>query len=1229
MATVNPKAESRKSMFGKLHALIPLTPALSQREREHRRVAREFFWRVPCAKELPKILPIPLGEGRGEGNGTAQRPLECISSRGALFLVLLLAAPCFLAAETIPEHQAKQIYDGAPAKAQATPQKPRRVLIWNTPAHLMEKDPHKGYCIPYGSAAFESLGKKTGAFEPVVSDDLASYLPDNIRRFDAIVMNNSSGPWITPTDADLAKPEFKAFGADKAAVEQVLRNSLLNFVTNGGGIVLLHYAVAANSHWPEFKQLGGATFTGHPWNEEIGVTVEEPGSPLLAAFGGKDFRIADEIYEYGPPYDRAQLRVLLSLDRARSNMGVKWINRKDNDFALAWVKSYGRGRVFVTSFGHRTELFWDPRVLRFYLDALQFATGDLPAPTTPRVDRPDHSRRSGADWPMLRGNPQHDGLTWAELRPPYKLAWAREIEGERLGTAMEPILAESKLFVATHAGRLYALRAESGEGLWRFQTHGAFLQSPAVAEGIVVAGNTDGNLYAVSASTGKLLWRTFAGCGGFSAAPALDSGTVFIGSRQGEFLAVSIKDGTVLWRQTLGAPIRQTAAAADGKVFMTAEDLKVRCFNASDGTPVWVSEQLSGQTARDYYPIIVKQDGRAFVIVRTNPILNMGQRIGRDRTLLCRNAGVDDSSWQKLDAWIKSEQARGNPELWAEEQRAILDHLEKEPDARTFFVLDAATGKQPFTPPVLWIAGCQGVGAQPALTADGRLLVFYRSAYGNWNHGVAPLVALGLFDLQQNKITPLFHQQGMQPQWNCFWGTADESQNFLVSGDTVLIVHQGTLSGFDLKKNELFPICGERDTYGGFENPPWARNEWHGPGRSGVAVVGNRIYWQTGSRMLCITANEQGGAAGKVEPNRIAEDLPTQEAPPATLRDLSGLENELRETARTILAGGWAPLFTDPGLSGRVFAFQHSGELFEALAWAYPHLGPELQAKTKARLEAEWTQHPPYTSAGSYALNQGERREWFKVRPEFCSRLGGDKQPHPFGNLFSIELFANRCGDEQLVLKDWPKLKESYAAFSKSGWVLEPGKGDVHANRYLASLLAFRRLAEKAGDSAAAQEVTLKIEETERALIPWWTRAAERGTLKSFNKASELDPFIGQGDGISLAVAPHRHKLALFQDLTPEIATLVRRQAPEAVDRVLSTFAALCPTWHLSGEERQVHFGENFVDPPNFAFSAFRALAWLKQTPPDELAIRVDLPFCRADLYYVAKLAIILDRAKE
>ena len=145
-----------------------------------------------------------------------------------------------------------------------------------------------------------------------------------------------------------------------------------------------HHSIGGNNHWPEFIELLGASYWGHPWNEEVGVKLDEPDHPLVAAFGGKSFRIAEEIFQFNEPYSREKLRVLLSLDVPNTNMGVQWVYRTDNDFGLAWVKRCGRGRVFYTALGHRTELFWNPAILRFYLDGTQFACGDLDAPCEPR-----------------------------------------------------------------------------------------------------------------------------------------------------------------------------------------------------------------------------------------------------------------------------------------------------------------------------------------------------------------------------------------------------------------------------------------------------------------------------------------------------------------------------------------------------------------------------------------------------------------------------------------------------------------------------------------------------------------------------------------------------------------------------------------------------------------------------------------------------------------------------
>jgi hypothetical protein len=788
---------------------------------------------------------------------------------------------------------------------------------------------------------------------------------------------------------------------------------------------------------------------------------------------------------------------------------------------------------------------------------------------------------------------------------------------------MEPIVAGGRLFVATHAGSLYALDAQSGRALWRFSTQGSFLQSPGAAEGLVLAGSTDGNLYALDARGGTLRWSCFAGQGGFSASPTIEDGKVYIGSRRGDLLGVELKSGRVLWRRAFGIPIRQTAAVLDDHVFVTTEDLRVHCLEAVSGKAVWTSDRLVGQTVRDYYPILVRAGGRTLVIVRTNPILNMSQRIGRDRHLVAESAGVDDSDWRKIDAWTKSPSARGTEELWAREQETIIHYLEEQPDARSFFVLDGATGREVMRPPVLWIGGCQGVGAEPALTADGRLLVFYRSAYGNWNYGVAPMVALGLLDLGRNRITPLFHQFAMQPQWNTFWGTADESQNFVVAGRTALIVHQGTLSGFDLVANRLFRIWGERDTYGGFISPPWARNEWHGPGRGGTAVDCNRLYWLTGSRVLCLVSGESGPPAEDQGIDRQA--VAGTEAPLVAPPNRRAVRHALRQTVAEVLSKRWAPLFVEPGLAGRDFSFDHSGELFEALAWAFPHTSRRIQKQIKAQLAEEWSRHPPYSQAAWYSLKEGERREWFWSPEPLWSRSAPDKPHHPFGNLNAVWLYAMRCDEWPRVLDVWPQLKACFDDFTRSGWHLDGAKGDLFANRYLASSIALARIAERAADHETARRANLLAAKTEDALIAWWQRAADVGTLTTFKGAGELDPFIGRGDAISFRIAPHRHKVALLKDLTPEIARRLREKAPTAVDRVWKTFVVLYYTWPFVGEERQVHFGENFVDPPDLALGAFQARAWLNGARSRELAQQADVPFCRADLYYLTKLALVLE----
>jgi hypothetical protein len=833
-----------------------------------------------------------------------------------------------------------------------------------------------------------------------------------------------------------------------------------------------------------------------------------------------------------------------------------------------------------------------------------------------------------AEWAMLHGNARHDGYVEGTIRGPFRLEWVREFAGERLGTAMEPIVGQGRVYVATHAGNVYALEVGGGAVIWRFRAGEPILHSPALADDILVVGSTDGQLRGLEVSTGQMRWSVAGGVGGYAASPVVDAGRAYIGDRAGGFMAVDVADGRVCWRRDLGAPVRQTAAVFSGRVVVTGEDLRVWCLAARDGSVEWTAGPLSGQSARDYYPMVVDATGGSRVIIRTSPSVNMSQRIARDRQLLARGAGADDTDWRKLEAWLRSDAARGSAEAWAREQANVRSYLERDTSARTFFILDAGTGEELGVAPVLWVGGCQGVGVMPVRVSGGRVVVMNRTAYGNWNLGVAPMVGLGLLEVEGHRITPLFHVGGVQPPWNTFWGTADESQALVGVGSTVLIVHQGTLSGFGLEDRRLFPIWGNRDTYGGFRPPGWAQNEWHGPGRGGVAVDGRRILWLTGSRVLCVLSAESGPAAEVVTVEAGA--VPGAEAGLRSAVTRHELRSRLVSAVQELLSRDWAPLVVEPGLAGREFFYEHSGDLFEVLAWAYPHLPAADRDRVRERLAREWHRHPPYASATWYGVEEGAVREWAQVPEGVRERSGSGGRFHPFGNLHVVQLYAVRCGELERVRAAWPELRAAFEDFRGSGWGLEGSRGDLWANRYLASLIAVVELAEMFEDHETAGRAREWMGEVVGELRLWWERAsAGLGSPRALEGVGELDRFIGQGGAFSFRVMPHRHKLALFRDMTEELAELLVGGDEEmglVVEVVMGWFERLESTWWLVGEERQVHFGENLFDPPDHAWGAYRAQVWLgRMAGFGERARRVDLPFCRADLYHLGKLALAME----
>jgi type 1 glutamine amidotransferase len=270
----------------------------------------------------------------------------------------------------ITPEELKKIEAATPAAAAAKPARPRKMLVFSRGKGLSHT------AIPYGAKAIELMGLKTGAFTVVQTKDPAAFKADNLKQFDAMCFNNSN-----------RMDFFK---------DPVLRKNVIDFVKSGKGLVGVHAATTNFSKkwlldWPEGAEMLGGIFDGHPWHEKVTLKPDDPDHPLCAAFKGKSFEITDEIYQFTGPYTRKKLRILLSLDLNKTRVTPRHkrkMRRKDNDYAVSWIRNYGKGRVFYCSLGHDHPVFWTPAVLKHYLDGIQFALGDLKADATPSDAKP-------------------------------------------------------------------------------------------------------------------------------------------------------------------------------------------------------------------------------------------------------------------------------------------------------------------------------------------------------------------------------------------------------------------------------------------------------------------------------------------------------------------------------------------------------------------------------------------------------------------------------------------------------------------------------------------------------------------------------------------------------------------------------------------------------------------------------------------------------------------------
>jgi len=843
------------------------------------------------------------------------------------------------------------------------------------------------------------------------------------------------------------------------------------------------------------------------------------------------------------------------------------------------------------------------------------------------------------DWPTVHHDAARSGFTADTVRGPYRLDWTAEFPGEILTTRTEAIVAGGLVFVGTCGGNLYALDRQSGAMRWKFAAGSPILHSPAYSAGRVYFGTAGarGALYAVDAATGKGRWRFQGFRGGFAASPLVAAGAVFIGGRDGVFYGVDARTGKQRFRFRTGGPIRNTAALAGSRVFFASDDMRAYALDAKSGRLLWKSEELYGQSFRDYYPVVIGDR----VLFRSVLVEEMNDDLNGGTAFLQRQAGIP-GGWRELEAFFKSDRSRGTPELVRAEQQAILKRLEENPYRRTGFLLDVATGREAVRAPLMYAAGNQGSGLPPVLTRGGRALLLYRTVYGNWSHGVKPAVGIGFLDARAGWIEPVRHNRGNTPPWNTFWGTCDESTTFSVGGDLVYFTHQGTLSAFDLKTGDLFPIHGNRDTWGGVRAPIWAANEWHGPARGGCAVSGDQLFWVTGSRVLAIRGNHAGPrftppSEPRKDPSpplvlamKEIDDTAAPDVLPITTTPLvrripqekvRGLKSLLLKEVRE-LRDGWpcAPFYVQMGIGSRDFMFAHPSETVAALAAVYPHLPRDEAEWARATARAELAR---CLEPQEYPLNEGRRRELYRVPPHDLSWAKHPAWPR-ISHVHALWLYGQRTGDWEAVQELFPRCRGIWEQYPERIHASSGGTG-LYRNRTLAGLLALARLTRRFDGDAAAEPIDAECRRVFAQVLAEYRRLGAQAAAAMAQDTSAGDIHGNQARFLYLNLRNHSAKMAVFMDLTPEIAQALREAAPVETDTLRRATEMWLPCYHLAFEERQVHYGENFIELPDSVHGLFRARTYLWDVPAERLAVETDLPWVRGDLHHLEKLSLAIE----
>jgi len=159
-----------------------------------------------------------------------------------------------------------------------------------------------------------------------LTNALLKLSPENLKNYDAVVFASTTGM--------LPIPDPQGF---------------LDWIKDGHAFIGIHAASDTFHHWPGYIEMLGGEFDHHGMQLSVDCLNQDTNNPATAGLPPVWTIAQEEVYQF-KNYDPTKVHELLIMDKKPEGA------RAPGHFAVSWCKSYGTGRVFYTSIGHREDL---------------------------------------------------------------------------------------------------------------------------------------------------------------------------------------------------------------------------------------------------------------------------------------------------------------------------------------------------------------------------------------------------------------------------------------------------------------------------------------------------------------------------------------------------------------------------------------------------------------------------------------------------------------------------------------------------------------------------------------------------------------------------------------------------------------------------------------------------------------------------------------------------------